>query len=104
MNFTHYKGFNTGNINNIKLNDRVILRPDFMKSNLEEPAVSQSNLEEPSVSQSSSQSETTFRYKIIEKELKLESKNYEILLLQKDKEIERLKIQLEELRKFYINS
>ena len=41
---------------------------------------------------------------IIEKELKLESKNYDILLLQKDKEIERLKIQLEELRKFYINS
>jgi len=70
MNFTHYKGFNTGNINNIKLNDRVILRPDFMKSNLEEPAVSQSNLEEPSVSQSSSPSETTFRYKITEKELR----------------------------------
>ena len=41
---------------------------------------------------------------IIEKEKQLEVKNHEILLLQKDKEIERLKIELEELKKFYINS
>ena len=41
---------------------------------------------------------------IIEKEKELETKNYQILLLQKDKEIERLKIELEELRKFYIDS
>ena len=41
---------------------------------------------------------------IIEKEKELESKNYDILLLQKDKKIETLKIELEELRKFYIDS
>jgi hypothetical protein len=40
--------------------------------------------------------------KIIEKQL--ESKNHEILLLQKDKEIERLKLEIEEIKKFYINS
>lgn len=41
---------------------------------------------------------------IIKKEKELETKNYEILLLQKDKEIQTLKIQMDEMRKFYINS
>ena len=41
---------------------------------------------------------------IIEKEKELEIKNYQILLLEKDKKIETLKIELEELRKFYIDS
>ncbi len=40
--------------------------------------------------------------KIIEKQL--ETKNYEILLLEKDKEIERLKLEIKEIQKFYINS
>ncbi len=41
---------------------------------------------------------------IIEKEKELEKKDHEILLLQKDKEIERLKLEIEEIKKFYINS
>jgi hypothetical protein len=41
---------------------------------------------------------------IIEKEKQLEVNNHEILLLEKDKEIERLKLEMEELKKFYINS
>ncbi len=38
------------------------------------------------------------------KEKELEKKDHEILLLHKDKEIERLKMELEEMKKFYINS